>query len=271
MQMLGDQALSRGEVAEALSCFDRRLQLVPDDHTLRQRVIQLSRRMKRKEQVQRVTHGVRLSLVLIALWGTAIALATYWLQERPGESPVVKAPAKQPVFHAEQVEPIRVAHVTTPGAPKTPVVQAPPRTVEFRLSPFGTLTVDGTVVAEDAQKPVPVSLTPGTHHYRADNPYRVSVEKDLEVPADGPIDPVAIHLDVFRPGRLIIHSDPGADAVVDGDARGPAAASELQPFMIPLLHGERVVEVKVVKAGKSDKNERVVVRAGQTAEVTAKW
>jgi hypothetical protein len=31
------------------------------------------------------------------------------------------------------------------------------------------------------------------------------------------------------------------------------------------------VDVKVVKAGKPDKNEKVLIRAGQTVEVSLRW
>lgn len=273
MKKLGDEALARSDVGEAMAAYDRRLSLTPDDHTLRLQVLSLGRKLRRREQWQRAARLVRLGIVMIGIWGGAIAAATYWLEDRPAPLPSFSAPAPLPTFHRELVPP----SVRKPARTDTPRVEAPtgpalpPRDVEFRIFPFGTLSVDGQVLAQDVQKPVKFPLTPGKHKLRADNLFREPVEREFEVPKEGDMAPVSVRLDAFRPGRLVVHSDSGADALIDGDAKGPAAASEKEPFRIPLVQGERSVDVKVVKAGKPDKNEKVLIRAGQTVEVSLRW
>jgi serine/threonine-protein kinase len=271
----GSQALARGDIAAALTTYDRLLLLHPDDVALREQVLSLGRRQRRRERARLVIRGLELSAGTLALSAAFVVLG--WSLVTRGDRSLDTPPTtigKRPDFRSIEVPPAHVAALgaaTKKDAPPPPAVALPPRAVEFRVLPFGTLTIDGQVVAQDLQKPLNQSLVPGPHVARAENPFREPVELKLNVKETGTIDPVILRLDRFRPALLKIRADTGAQAVIDGEAKGPAALSEKDPFRIPMAQGERWIEVKVVKDGRTDKSERVLLRAGQLTEREVHW
>lgn len=275
----GDAALQRKDIPGAIDAYDRVLLLDPADVALRNQVLTLSRRKARRERVSKIMMGAQGLGLLLALGVGGLALATMYRSEGDlplGLSDLRKAPAfTRRIIEAERPRPQPIAPSDASGSKAsgpepTPVVAAP-RDVQFSVFPFGSLFLDNELKAEDMLKPLTLSVPVGKHEVRVENPFRETIRRTIDVPAQGDITPVHIRMDAFKPGRLIVKSEPGAEVVVDGVPRGGAAGTEQTPISIPMLAGERTIDIKVVKVGRADKNAKVMVKAGQVKEFEAKW
>lgn len=280
----GDEAVQQKDLAAALEAFDRVLLLDPNDHEVRQKVLALSRRKAQRQRLEQVLMYTQALMLMLAAVSTGISVHGYWSRSQEvGGAPSLNSPLRAPTFTRRILEPARAAVAPEPAAPNgassastanpkpTPPTDLPPRDVEFSVFPFGSLYIDNELVSDDMLKPLTKTLAVGRHDIRAENPFREPVTKSIDVPEKGDIAPVRLRLEAWKPAGLVVRTEGGAELVIDGAAKGAAAQTEQTPIRIPMLSGERTIEIKVVKAGRADKTEKVIVKAGQTKEVTATW
>ncbi len=269
----GDEAYKKNDLPGALAAYDRLLNLDPNDALLREKVLAIGKKQRRAKRVKRIVKSLELAAALLVTLG-GVALAGYhYLNEPVAEPPIAGPAAAPPKFVTTELRPTEASPVEAVVAapkkdePREPAAPAVMRDVELRLQRFCSLFIDGELKRKDVQGPVTLQLGAGKHELRAENPFMEPVVRELVVVAEGPIAPVAVNFDRFKPAGVRILAPPGAQAVVDGEAKGPAAASEQAPFRVPMTQGDRKIVVKVVVQGRPDKPRDVVVRAGQVNEI----
>ncbi|MCC6810414.1 MAG: protein kinase [Deltaproteobacteria bacterium] len=276
LRTAGDDAYKKNDLPGALAAYDRLLNLDPNDGLLREKVLAIGKKQRRMKRLKRMVKSLELGAAFcVSLGGVALAGWQY-LSDPLSEPPIVEEAAPQPKFVSTVMRPQESAEepkkseaaVAAAAAAKEAAQKVVPREVELRLQRFCSIYIDGELVRKDVQGPIQQTLDSGEHELRAENPFMEPVTRKIAIPPEGPIEPVIVNFDRFRPARLRVLAPQGAQVIVDGEARGPASASEQAPFLVPMQSGDRKIEVKVVVPGQPDiKPKQRVVQAGRPAEV----
>lgn len=154
------------------------------------------------------------------------------------------------------------------------------RTVEFRVYPPARVEIDGAT-AIDVFREARVDLAPGSHTLRFTNPAAVTLERTLDVPAEGAIAPVIVQLE---PAPALVEVDTkGVDATVairplqggGGDKIIPAPHDGTRPIPVFFekddkgrFNGVLEYEVTATAKGKRPLTRVVKLSAGKTLRLS---
>ncbi len=243
-------ALERGKGAFAAKLLNSALTLRPDSGEVRE----LLRNQRPRRSVASIA-GV--ALIAIAAGGALVAGAS-WLSRREPE--VAVAPAPPPLQKAPEPEPEPTAPAPRPTEPQRPpkriVAPGPPVPLKIAARPWAEVFVDG-VSQGYTPKVREVSLTPGMHTVRLDNPRCEPFERRVEVKPGAELPPLDVAL-TLKKALVTLSAPPGSELYVDG-AR--AAAGKPQP----VEHGEHTAVALLPDGRKVSKPFRA--EAGETVQV----
>jgi serine/threonine-protein kinase len=232
------------------------------------------------EPVQRPSPRGRAPRRLARLVRTPVALPTAAPAAPPEPAAEAKPPLESPAPapEASRLEPPAPAGAPDP-APAEPPAPAPtpeptlpvaPREVRINTWPKAVrIVVDGREVGW-AGIVDRVQLLPGRHVIRLDSPSCHTVEREIIVPADGPVPPIVVRLS-WKPGLLVVENPQTADVAVDGVYKGTSDRTLREPILVPIERGNtqgRVkVHVRISKPGHAREDRVEEIAAGRITRV----
>jgi serine/threonine-protein kinase len=170
-------------------------------------------------------------------------------------APVAAEPAKPPPAADEPAE------KSLPALPRTMRINTWPKAVR--------ILVDGREIGW-AGIVNQVDLSPGRHVVRLESPSCHPYEREVEVPADGPVPAFVARL-AWRPGLLSVTSEQNPDVAVDGVYKGNAARTLREPILVAIDRHNRVgrvkVHVRVSKSGFKTEDRVVEIAAGRKSSL----
>jgi hypothetical protein len=240
---------------------------------LREKVLAIGRRQRRQRRLKR---ALRLTELVGGGLAMCVALGVLgWhgyttLYASSIDNEVLPAMSAPPSFVKQIVEAKTPSIAPLAQRPaEQPAAKTIERDVTFNLPNFGDLIIDGVTVETQRQGEFKRTLLSGRHRVRAENPFRIAVEKTIDVPAEGDVPEVRLPFEGWKPAMLLVKgATPGTQAVIDGNPRG--TVSDTTPFSIPMTQGSRTVKVHLLVSGQPDVFEQVKVGAGQTVGFNVK-
>jgi len=289
-----DHALREGRTATALKLADRVLALEPTDPDAQRLVAAVSAQRRRRRRAIRALYACAgVAAIAGAVTGLRAVVSN---RPRPAPAPVAIAPpapvATPPVEAAApkpdptpvETPPSSEAAVSTPHSFPRPVREMPgrrafsaaeqfrltprapppaePAKVHFVVNPFATITVDGQPRTPQALHVADLMIAPGEHRvtYSAGDAY-LPLSENVEI--RGPQTDIRRVL-TPKPAKLMVISKPAdANVIVDGEPRGTAKDSAVQPILLKLDTPKQQMVVTVFKAGYADWSQSVSLRANE--------
>jgi eukaryotic-like serine/threonine-protein kinase len=281
---LGDEALSAGATARAMSCFDRVLALDPENPEIPGKLARLSRRRRLRRSALAVSAG---ALALLAVGATAAlllrrpALPPPRLAGAPPRSEVAAGPTApppapvepEPVEPAPAPDPAPAASTPGPAAARRPPQPGAHASLSVHVRPYAQRALlDGVEIARDEQV-VRFDLSPGPHQIRIEHACCAPFVRQFTAEEAAHQEELRIPLEP-RPARLRVEGDPAARVYVEGKLVGTAGDSQRAPFPIPVPSGgespyEAPARIGLERDGAPPRVMQVKLRAGGEVTVAA--
>jgi serine/threonine-protein kinase len=296
----GDEALTAGASARALSLFDRVLALDPDNAEVPGKLRALSRRRR----LRRLGQGAGLAA------GLAVLLLLGWLALRRGGAtpgaPVVDAPPPgspsgltpapnapghdpaapdQPTVEPQGAasDPSAAGQPGGPGGAPAPAPRQPPSSAAPGVPPSAPAgppvqllvhvrpyaqraLLDGVEVATAAQQVSFAVPGAGRHTLQLEHPCCLVYTRELDAAEAAGLGELRIPLEP-RPARLRVEGDPATRILVAGELVGTAGDSQRNPIAVPVPAGgdnpyEAAVRIELDPPGARPRVVTVKLRAG---------